>query len=375
LRRTVRPELTPQDARDTLRALLRPAGGGVHVVSTGVAERDALQRRLYGLPADAPAEAIEAAWQAALERLPSARMVVLGVPSDVGAGFVRGANLAPAALRSTLLDRPTAAYGRDAAVVDLGDVRVVPQLLSEDMVSESQRAATRRALFGDAHAPWPVAPLDIARAALDACAQLAPLAVPIVLGGDHSVAWPAFAAAHARCPTLGLLHFDAHTDLLEHRLGVRYCFATWAYHANALLGSDGRVVQVGVRASAHPRAHWERTLGVRQFRMDEVEALGAEGIAAETIERFGARGVTGVYVSDDIDGLGAEWALSTGTPEPGGLSPTFVREVIARVRAAFPLVGADVVEVAPPLHAEHPEEPARTLGHAADVLEDLMRAE
>jgi agmatinase len=196
-----------------------------------------------------------------------------------------------------------------------------------------------------------------------------------VLGGDHSVAWPAFAAAYARCPSLGLLHFDAHTDLLEHRLGVRYCFATWAFHANALLGGDGRVVQVGVRASAHPREHWERTLGVRQFRMDEVDALGSAGIADATIERFQARGVTAVYVSDDIDGLGAEWALSTGTPEPGGLSPAFVREVIARVRAAFPLVGADVVEVAPPLHGEHPEEPARTLGHAADVLEDLMKAE
>jgi agmatinase len=360
---------------NALRAMLRPAGGGVHVVSTGVAEREAMQRRLYRLPDHAAAEAIEAAWVSALERLPSARVVVLGVPSDVGAGFVRGANLAPAALRSTLLDRPTAAYGRDPSIVDLGDVRVVPQLLSEDMVSEGQRAATRRALYGDDQVPWPVAPLDIARAALDACALLAPKAVPIVLGGDHSVAWPAFAAAYARCPTLGLLHFDAHTDLLEHRLGVRYCFATWAYHANALLSGDGRVVQVGVRASAHPREHWERTLGVRQFRMDEVDALGARGIADEAIARFQARGVTAVYVSDDIDGLGAEWALSTGTPEPGGLSPAFVREVIARVRVAFPLVGADVVEVAPPLHGEHPEEPARTLGHAADVLEDLMRAE
>jgi len=360
---------------NALRAMLRPAGGGVHVVSTGVAEREAMQRRLYRLPDHAAAEAIEAAWVSALERLPSARVVVLGVPSDVGAGFVRGANLAPAALRSTLLDRPTAAYGRDPSIVDLGDVRVVPQLLSEDMVSEGQRAATRRALYGDDQVPWPVAPLDIVRAALDACALLAPKAVPIVLGGDHSVAWPAFAAAYARCPTLGLLHFDAHTDLLEHRLGVRYCFATWAYHANALLSGDGRVVQVGVRASAHPREHWERTLGVRQFRMDEVDALGARGIADEAIARFQARGVTAVYVSDDIDGLGAEWALSTGTPEPGGLSPAFVREVIARVRVAFPLVGADVVEVAPPLHGEHPEEPARTLGHAADVLEDLMKAE
>jgi agmatinase len=106
--------------------------------------------------------------------------------------------------------------------------------------------------------------------------------------------------------------------------------------------------------------------------MDEVEPLGAHGVADLGLRQFEARAVDGVYVSNDIDGLGAEFALATGTPEPGGLSPDFVRDVTRLVCARFPLRGADLVEVAPPLHGEHPDEPARTLGHGADFLADLF---
>ena len=71
-----------------------------------------------------------------------------------------------------------------------------------------------------------------------------------------------------------IVHVDAHTDLLPERLGVRLCFATWAYHANELLGRGGRLVQVGVRASSRSKQHWESTLGVRQFWAEEVRARG-----------------------------------------------------------------------------------------------------
>ena len=54
----------------------------------------------------------------------------------------------------------------------------------------------------------------------------------------------------------------------------RICFATWAYHANELVGRGGRLVQVGVRASGARSEHWESTLGVRQFWADEVAARG-----------------------------------------------------------------------------------------------------
>lgn len=358
------------ERREELTHILRPAGGGVYVVSTGLAAQRALQRRIYEVVHD---EAIEHAWRIGLERLDEARVVLLGVPSDAGAGFVRGANQGPAAIRERLLSRAETPYLVDG-VMDVGDVRVVPQLLSDEMLSAAQIAATRRALYDRADVDLPVSPLDLCARALEHVHALAPRAVPIVLGGDHSVAWPAFAAAMRGGRRLGLLHFDAHTDLLPERLGVRFCFATWAYHANELLGRDGRLVQVGIRRSGKPREHWESTLNVRQYWPEELAARGhdAGAVADEIIERFRARGVEAVYVSNDIDGTDASFAAATGTPEPGGPTPAFIRDVTRRVLSAFPLAGADLVEVAPPLGQGDPDEPERTLDVAAEYLDDLM---
>lgn len=360
------------DPIDLLTHLLRPAGGGVYVVSTGVAAQQALQQAIYAAPSAAD---IEARWRAALARVAQARVVVLGVPSDNGAGFTRGANRAPAGVRGHLLGRAHPVF--EADVVDAGDVRVVPHLLADEMLGDAQVAACRQALFGDAALALPVAPLDMARAALDALRQLNPNVAPVVIGGDHSVGWPAFASAFAhweqgRGRRVGLLHFDAHTDLLPHRLGVKYCFATWAWHANALLGGDGRLVQVGIRASGRSRAHWESTLGVRQYWPDETERRDVHAIADEIIARYRQRGVEVLYVSNDIDATDPAWAAATGTPEPGGLTPDFVSTLTARVAEAFPLIGGDVVEVAPPLAGEVPGEPGRTLDTAGRYLADLI---
>jgi arginase family enzyme len=360
-----------------LEAMLAPAAGGVHVVSTGLAETRALQRRIYGAPRD---EDVTPAWHAALRRIPGARVAVLGVPSDTGAGFTRGANRAPAILRATLLDEPDHPI-HDRAVVDIGDVRVVPHFLSDEMLSDAQIQAARRALYGaDArHAHLPVSPLDICARVLAHVRALNPDIVPVVIGGDHSVGWPAFSAClqHAereRGRRLGLLHFDAHTDLLAERLGVRYCFATWAYHANELLGRDGRLVQVGIRASGRDRAHWESTLGVRQYWPDELAARPADAIAAEIVARFRDLGVDAVYVSNDIDGTDMAFAAATGTPEPGGPPPEVVRAITAAVTRAFPMLGGDLVEVAPPLAGDRPGEPGRTLALARAYLADLVEA-
>ena len=354
---------------DDLTTLLRPAGGGIYVVSTGLSEQRELQRALYGAVDDA---GIDLAWRAALERLPTARAVILGVPSDVGAGYLRGANQGPAALRRTLLSRGPRSPDTPHTI-DVGDVRVVPQLLSDDMLSQAQLGDCREALYGSRETSLPASPLDITRRVLDLLADYAPQAVPLVLGGDHSVGWPAFASAQARGQRLGLLHFDAHTDLLETRLGIRYCFATWAYHANELLLRDGRLVQVGIRASGRDRAHWESTLGVRQYWATECEGRSVVEIGDEIIERFHARGVEAVYVSNDIDGTSSEFAAATGTPEPLGLRPDFVMALTEHVLGAFPLAGADLVEVAPSLGHALNGEPERTLGVAVDYLVQLER--
>jgi arginase family enzyme len=334
-------------ALEELAHLLRPAGGGIHVVSTGKAEQRALQQRLYGADSDG---AIRERWLETLAAIPTARTVVLAVPSDVGAGFVRGANLAPGALREALLDDAPdfPQQLRRNGVLDIGDVFVCPQLLHDEMLSEAQLSASRRALYPDLPGcRLPVSPLSMAERALERVYELNPGVRVLLLGGDHSCAWPlARALSKGRAAAWGIVQPDAHTDLLEERLGVKYCFATWSLHASRLLGAPGRMVQVGTRASGRDRGHWESTTGVRQLwasecNRDEPAALN------EIVRSLKAAGVRQVYFSNDIDGTDAAWADATGTPEPGGLRPEFLLALLDRLAAEFEVVAGDLVEVAP----------------------------
>ncbi len=355
-----------------LERILAPAGGGVHLVSTGLVAMQALQRAIYRAPSN---EDIRGCWTARLRQLDGARALVLGVPSDTGAGFVRGANMGPAEIRRHLLSEPGHPI-HDPAVVDVGDVRVIPHLLSQEMVSEEQLRRSRLALYGDENVALPITPLDQCALALRLLRELDDSVVPIVLGGDHSVGWPAFSESMAWATRTGrkpgLLHFDAHTDLLEERLGVRYCFATWAFHANELLGRDGRLVQVGIRASGKTREHWESTLGVRQYWPAEYQKKSTSQMIDEISTRFEERGVDCLYISNDIDGTDSAFASATGTPEANGLHPDQVSELSLGLAARFPLIGADLVEVAPTLGREG--EPDMTLSTASRYLADMIRS-
>jgi len=354
---------------DDLSQFLRPAGGGIHTVSTGRTARESLQKALYGARDEAE---IQSKWRAALASIGIARVAILGIPSDCGAGLTRGAAFGPEAVRSALLrqapDFPARALG--AGIVDVGDLFVVPQLLTDDMLSDEQRRRTRAVLYGSAAAngDWPVAPLTVAERVVDQMLRARPGLRIFMLGGDHSVAWPVVAAiARHTAEPWAIVHADAHTDLLPERLGIRICFATWAYHANELVGRGGRLVQVGVRTSSRTKEHWESTLGVRQFWADEVQARGGQ-VIDDVIRHLQQLGIRRVYLSNDIDATDSEAAPSTGAPEPNGLAPDFVRALIARVGAAFPLLGADVVEVAPSIGSA--EDARRT----SDVAASYMRA-
>jgi arginase family enzyme len=366
--------LQQQTLLDELALMLRPAGGGIYTVSTGRAEQEALQRRLYHARDGAE---VDVRWRAALDDIAAARVVILGVPSDCGAGLARGASFGPQAVRQAVLERAPdfAAIARAQRIVDVGDVFTVPHLLHDEMLSAAQITASRAALYGSAPAGagLPVAPLSMTERVVAHVLALNPAVRVFVIGGDHSITWPVIASlAAATAEPWAILHPDAHTDLLPERLGVKYCFATWAYHANQALGRGGRLVQVGIRASGRLRAHWEQTLGVRQFWAEEIEQRGGAAVIDDVIAHLRSIGVARVYVSNDIDATDPSAAPSTGAPAPGGLSVAFVRALIARVGDAFPLLGGDIVEVAPTIGAE--SEAKRTTAVAACYMLETLAA-
>lgn len=362
------------DWMDELRLLLRPAGGGVYVVSTGKSSQQALQRSLYQASSEVE---IRQTFEAQLRKIPEAKAIVLGVPSDVGAGFVRGANMGPQVIRAALLrwrpDWPSLAARH--GIVDIGDVFVVPQLLHDDMLSDEQKLASRRALYPDLTGDQvlPVSPLSITERVLELVLAQNPNVAPFIIGGDHSVAWPAVAALHRhRRDRWGIVQPDAHTDLLPERLGVKYCFATWSYHANELFGRDGRLVQVGVRASGRDQQYWESTLNVRQFWAQECRDHPKRAID-DIIRYLRDKNVESVYFSNDIDGTDSEFADATGTPEPWGLMPEFVVKLIRRLGAEIGVLGGDIVEVAPTLR-QIPRGAYRTTDLAARYLRETIAA-
>ncbi len=362
--------LDREAALDELACYLRPPGQGIYTVSTGKAELAAKTRAYLGSDdADRP-------WRAQLERVVDAKVALLAIPSDTGAGIVRGAARGPEAIRAALAHAP---------VLDLGDVFCIPQLLDEDMLSASQRARSQDALWPELpevrRRMLPVSPLGMAQRARRLLAAVAPQLRVMMLGGDHTVTWPVLAPLLAApADELGIVHFDAHTDLLPERLGVTHCFATWAYHANAALRANAspdapsqRLIQLGIRASGKPREHWERTLGVRQVWADEARSLEPEALAELVVSHLRERGVARVYISNDIDGTDARFAAACGTPEPDGLSPAQVRAVISAVGRAFHVIGADLVEVAPGLSLD-PEAARRTVETALEYTYESFTA-
>ncbi len=356
----------PLSALDRLRLFLRPPGRGIATFSTGGGMARPLLMKLYGTD---QSEAIQEAWEEALQRIRRVETILIGVPCDTGASFFRGAAFGPMGIRMAYLER----YGAyPKGLIDIGDVLCIPQLLHDSMLNDAQISACRQALFpGTQGEALPVSPLSLAEAAFLTLHELNPKARLVVLGGDHSVSWPAMRYCQERLgQEYGVLHFDAHSDLLEKRLGVSFCFATWAFHAQKAM-KPKHLVQVGLRASTRSREQWEALLPVRQFWAAEIKGKETQAIE-NVVEHFRELGVSRIYISNDIDGTDASFAPATGTPEFEGLQPAFVTQLIAEVRKHFEVFGGDITEVAPPLSGSLDFARDRTCLLAADYLHSLI---
>jgi agmatinase len=257
--------------------------------------------------------------------------VILGVPHDAGTTYQPGARFAPYHVRrvSALVQGHHPTHKLDVFeridAVDGGNVVFPP----------FDRSAMREAVA------------DEVSAVIEAGA------VPLLVGGDHSITLPALRAVADAHGPVAVVHIDAHLDTSGPEIwGDDHHHGTPMRHAlNDGLIAPAGLASIGIRGpwgkgsdSDLARRHDARIIGA-----DEVGERGASRLAAELRERIGTRPL---YVTIDVDGLDPAFAPGTGTPVPGGLT---AREVLALLRglAGARIVGFDVVEIAPGLdHAD-----------------------
>ena len=263
-------------------------------------------------------------------RLPNTRdlknsdVAVVGAPFDTGATFRSGARFGPEGIRSVshLLRRYNPSLDvvifDHLSVIDYGDVPVVPGYIeaSYESIKEGLEPIHRAGV------------------------------VPIVLGGDHSIALPELRAAAAVHGPLALVQFDSHPDTWDTYFGQKHTHGTPFRRAveEGLL-DPSRSIQVGMRGSIYDQGDWNDAIemGFDLVPTDAVRKLGMEETIARIRERVGG---AKVYVSFDVDFVDPAFAPGTGTPEIGGFTSREAQEFV-RGLAGLDLIGCDVVEVYP----------------------------
>jgi agmatinase len=267
-----------------------------------------------------------------------AAAVILGAPFDGGTSYRPGARFGPQAIRFTDYlphdgSRPHLALDVDPlvelSVRDAGDV--------EMLSGETEQALAR---------------LEEAVALVAGSG-----AIPIVLGGDHTIALPdaTGVARHVGFGRVSVVHFDAHADTGDTQFGSLHGHGTpmrRLIESGAVRGD--RFLQIGLRGYwPEPETlAWMADQHMRSYEMGEVVARGLDTCLGEAFS-IATDECDGVFLSVDVDVVDPGMAPGTGTPEPGGLTGRQLLDAVRRCAMELPLAGVDIVEVAPPYdHAE-----------------------
>jgi agmatinase len=201
--------------------------------------------------------------------------------------------------------------------------------------------------YGDA----PILPADPARchAAIEETVGqvLAAGAIPVILGGDHSITEPNVHACVAAHGPVGLVHFDTHTDTGAETFGVELSHGTIMRRLVEEGSVDPRrYVQIGLRGywPGDEEFAWQRERGITSLFMHDVRDLGIKEVVGRAVEAVGGGPV---FLTVDIDVLDPAFAPGTGTPEPGGMTTAELLWAVREVASRAEVIGADMVEVIP----------------------------
>jgi arginase len=276
------------------------------------------------------------------------RITFIGVPLDLGAGR-RGVDMGPSALRGAELHGRVRDLGYE--VTDRGDVAV--------HIPETREPGDPRLKY-----------LKEIRATCEALRDevatcLGEGAMPVVLGGDHSIAMGTIAGAaqfhrERGKKKIGLIWFDAHGDMntpdtspsgnihgmpLAVALGLGEPTLT-SLSGEAPMVEGSRAAVVGLRDIDPAERGNIKETGIGAFTMRDIDERGMRAVMEEAIKRATA-GTAGIHVSFDLDGVDPDFAPGVGTPSPGGLSYREAHLAMEMLADTGQVISAELVEVNP----------------------------
>ena len=240
-----------------------------------------------------------------------AKIVVFGAPFDGTTSFRPGTRFAPSVMRNESYGLETYSPYHD---MDLDDTRICD--VGDLTFPIGNTAKT----------------MDVIKEFTKSVVQDGKL--PLMIGGEHLVSFPAIEAVYEKYNDLYVIHFDAHTDLRETFFEERLSHATVLKRVWDFVG-DGKIYQFGIRSGDREEFEWaKKHTHLTKFTYDGLE---------EAIETIGDKPV---YVTIDLDVLDPSVMPGTGTPEPGGISFNDMMDIILKLKK-LNIVGADLVELSP----------------------------
>jgi len=233
---------------------------------------------------------------------------------------------------STTSNRPGARFGPRAIRQESFGLETYSPWLDKDL--------TDYAIFdaGDLELPFGDSEQTMALIREQTAAILKDGKRPLMLGGEHSLTLGAVQAALEQYPQLHLIHFDAHTDLREEYLGVRYSHASVIRRCWDLMG-DGRIAQFGIRSGERSEFAWAK----QHTHLQPFDFTGLEDVM-DALKKSGKP----IYFTLDLDVLDPGFFPGTGTPEAGGVSFKELMKALQLVMTGN-VVACDVMELAPGL--------------------------
>lgn len=254
-------------------------------------------------------------------------VAVMGVPFDGGTTYRPGTRFGPQGIRriSALYTPYNYEIGVDLreqmSLCDIGDVFTIPANIEKTFDQISKATAH---VFASG-------------------------AMPIILGGDHSIGFPTVRGIASQTDKkIGIIHFDRHADIQEKDLDERMHTTPWFHATNLPNVPATNLVQIGIGGWQVPRQAVKeaRKRDTTIITMHDVEKLGLDKVAEIALE-MAWKDCDAVYLSFDIDCVDAGFVPGTGWPEPGGFLPREILYLLGLV-AKEGICGMEVVEVSPP---------------------------